>query len=129
MIEQWLDVVCKDAGWKKPNANKNGRYRFRLASGVNVDVSSAGPRELRLEADIVKLPASGGEDLLEKAARAVLPRVFKDDSSLGLDPTTGTLILQHTVVLGALRHSQFSAVMENFLNDLHFYRSICPERP
>lgn len=126
MINQWIEVVCQEAGWEKPHVNSSGRYRFRLASGINVDVSSTGPRELRIESEIVSITGSSGDHLLEKAARAVLPRVFKEGAAMGIDPDTNTLVLHQTVVLGALHHSEFSSVMENFLNDLHFYRSICP---
>jgi len=43
---------------------------------------------------------------------------------VSLDPDTRALCLHAEVTLGALRASDFPHVMERFLNDLAFYRSL-----
>ncbi|MCG8565190.1 MAG: CesT family type III secretion system chaperone [Desulfobacterales bacterium] len=124
MIEQWLEAVCSQAGWEKPWKNSRGKYRFRLEPDWVVDVWAPDERTLRLESRVAILEGQEGEAFLRKAAVAVLPRVFKDGATLALTPDKTGLILHRTVTLGALRASDFSGVMENFLNDLGFYKSL-----
>lgn len=124
MLENWIETVCKAAGWSHPYQHINGAYRFRLQDDVNVDVSSSDHREILLEADIVHIPETSEADMLEKAARAVLPRVFKDSGIVCYHGDSGSLVLQQNVIAGTLRHSQFAGVMEHFLNDLYFYKSL-----
>lgn len=124
MIETWIEAVCNAAGWTLPNRNRYGVFRFRLADNVHVDVSSPDPREILLEADITALPGIGKAAVLERAARAVLPRVFKDSGVVCLDRGANALVLQQKVILGVLRYADFPGIMERFLNGLYFYRSI-----
>lgn len=89
-----------------------------------VDAWSPEERIMILEAQVVKLESHDRVRVIKKAATAVLPRVFKDSATLSLDPATRHLCLHRTVTLGALRATDFPGVMENFLNELAFYRSL-----
>ena len=122
MIERWIDGVCSRAGWAPPRVNNQGKYRFRLESGGAVDASSPDDRTLVLEADVGSVDGGDGEALFRKAATAVLPRVFSDGGTLCLRQKR--LWLTWVVTLGALRASEFPGIMESFLNDLAFYRSL-----
>jgi len=123
MIEHWIKTVCTQAGWALPSKNIHDRYRFRLESDIIVDASSPDERTLVLEAEIAKF-SSFDRDLLKKSATAVLPRVFKDSATLSLNTAGQSLNLHRVITLGALRAADFSSVMENFINDLAFYKSL-----
>ena len=126
MVDIWIKTVCDAAGWNLPGRNLQGGYRFRFAQDITVDISALDQREMLMAAEIVPLTGSNRDQILEKTALAVLPRVFKDTGTVATDPEKQRLILQKKVVLGTLRHAQFSRVMETFLNELHFYRALVP---
>lgn len=124
MIEDWIDAVCTHAGWSRPYKNREDQYRFRLDNGLVVDAGSPDDRTLVLKADIAPLSRDNRDHLIRRAASAVVPRTFTDHCVVSLDPMTQTLCLHAQVTLGALRASQFPEIMENFINDLAFYRSL-----
>lgn len=124
MIKHWIETVCSQAGWTVPSKNINDKYRFRLEPDIIVDASSPDERTLVLEAKIATFSRFDRDEMLKRAATAVLPRVFKDSATLGLDTANQRLTLHRVITLGALRASDFSSVMENFLNDLAFYKSL-----
>ncbi|WP_022665963.1 type III secretion system chaperone [Desulfospira joergensenii] len=125
MIDQWIESVCSGAGWDRPFKSRDSRYRFRLESGWVVDASpGADDRTLVLEAKVRTLAPHDSDFLLKKTAGAVVPRTFKDSATISYDSGSKTLYLHRVVALGALRASEFPGVMEDFLNDLAFYRSL-----
>lgn len=89
-----------------------------------IDASSLDHRTLVLEAEIVKLPRANGDEMIKRAATAVLPRIFKDTATLSLDMVNQSLHLHRVVTLGALRASEFADVMGNFANELAFYKAL-----
>ncbi|MBI9092602.1 MAG: type III secretion system chaperone [Desulfobacterium sp.] len=124
MIEHWIQSVCSQAGWTLPSKNIDDKYRFRLEPDIIIDASSPDERTLVLEAEIATLSRFDRDEKVKKAATAVLPRVFKDSATLGMDMANQRLHLHRVVTLGALRASDFTNVMESFINDLAFYRSL-----
>lgn len=124
MIERWIESVCSQAGWALPGKNMDNKYRFRLEPDMIIDASSPDERTLVLEADITSFSRFDRDEKIQKAATSVLPRVFKDNATLSLDMATQRLGLHHVVTLGALRASEFTSVMEQFINSLAFYKSL-----
>jgi hypothetical protein len=124
MIERWIETVCSQAGWEKPYKNGEEKYRFRLEPDMVVDASSPDERTLVLETEITSISGFDRDEKLRRAATTVLPRVFKDGATLGLDTTGQVLCLHQVVTLGALRASEFAGVMEDFINTLAFYRAL-----
>jgi len=124
MIESWIETVCARAGWAVPSKNSSDKYRFRLEGNMIIDASSLDHRTLVLEAEIAKLPRSNGDEMIKRAATAVLPRIFKDTATLSLDMANQSLHLHRVVTLGALRASEFADVMGNFANELAFYKAL-----
>jgi hypothetical protein len=124
MIQRWMEQVCSQAGWAIPAKNTDNVYRFRLEPDIIVDASSPDERTLILGAKVTSLDGFNRDDMLKKTATAVLPRTFKDSATISFDPAGQDLFLHCVITLGALRVSDFSGVMESFLNDLAFYRSL-----
>ena len=124
MIKPWMEAVCAKAGWSIPGIDSRDRYRFRLDGGMIIDASSPDHRTLVLEAEIKKLSRADRDQTIQRAATAVLPRTFKDTATLSLDMEKLSLHLHRVVLLGALRASEFSDIMEDFVNDLAFYRAL-----
>lgn len=124
MIKPWMEAICAKAGWNVPGINSSDRYRFRLDGDMIIDASSPDHRTLVLEAEIRKLSRADRDQTIQRAAAAVLPRTFKDTAILSLDMDEQSLHLHRVVLLGALRASEFSDVMEDFINDLAFYKAL-----
>ena len=119
-----MEAVCAKAGWAVPSINSSDRYRFRLDRDMIIDAASPDQRTLVLEAEIRKLSRANRDQTIKRAATAVLPRTFTDTATLSLDMENLTLRLHRVILLGALRASEFSDVMENFVNDLAFYKAL-----
>lgn len=124
MIDQWIQSVCSQAGWEQPVKNNENKYRFRIEPDLVIDASSPDDRILVLESQVSFFADRHRDELVRQAATAVLPRVFKDSATLSLDAAGNGLVLHCTVTLGALRATEFPGVMENFINDLVFYKSL-----
>lgn len=124
MIKPWMEAVCAKAGWTVPSINSSNRYRFRLDRDMIIDAASPDQRTLVLEAEIRKLSRADRDLAMKRAATAVLPRTFTDTATLSLDMENQSLRLHRVVLLGALRASEFSDVMEDFVNDLAFYKEL-----
>ena len=124
MIHQWIERVCSHAGWEVPGKNSEDKYRFRIEPDIIVDASSPDDRVLVLEATVATFTRFDRDSMIKKAATAVLPRVFKDTSTLSIEKATNSLCLHNVVSLGVLRASEFPEVMENFINGLVFYKSL-----
>ncbi|MBF0201653.1 MAG: type III secretion system chaperone [Desulfamplus sp.] len=124
MIERWIESVCSRAGWPLPFKNSEDKYRFRIEPDLIIDAWSPDERTLILHAPVVKLTRDTRDHAIRMAATSVLPRIFKDSSVLSLDTAAQTLGLHRVVTLGAIRASEFGDVMENFINDLAFYKSL-----
>ncbi len=124
MIKPWMEAVCAKAGWSVPSINSNDRYRFRLDRDMIIDAASPDQRTLVLEAEIKKLSRADRDQAIKRAATAVLPRTFTDTATLSLDMENLSLRLHRVVLLGALRASEFPDVMEDFINDLAFYKAL-----
>jgi hypothetical protein len=124
MIKPWMEAVCAKAGWSVPGIDSSDRYRFRLDGGMIIDASSPDHRTLVLQAEIKKFSQADRDQTIKRAATAVLPRTFTDTATLSLDMEKKSLRLHRVVLLGTLRASEFSDVMENFVNDLAFYKAL-----
>jgi hypothetical protein len=86
MLEQWIEPVCRTAGWHAPAPDARGHYHFRLDGGSRVDASSPDGRTLLLSADLGRLaPGSGGDALLRKVGLAALARAATATGVVSLD--------------------------------------------
>lgn len=126
MLEQWIDTVCRAAGWPYPAQDARGRYRFRLESGLNVDVGSPDGRVLHLSADLGRLtPGPGGDALLRKVGLAALARAASDTGVVSLDTRRGMLCYDAEHLLGIMRASEMHLALQHFLDEMDFWGDLC----
>jgi hypothetical protein len=126
MLEQWIETVCRTAGWHAPAPDARGHYHFRLDGGSRVDASSPDGRTLLLSADLGRLaPGSGGDALLRKVGLAALARAATDTGVVSLDTRRGTLCYDARHLLGIMRASEMHLALQRFLDELDFWADLC----
>ncbi|WP_461211056.1 type III secretion system chaperone [Desulfocurvus sp. DL9XJH121] len=126
MLEQWIDTVCRTAGWTRPAVDSRGVFRFRLEGGRYVDASSEDGRTLRLSSELGSLAGGGADDrLMQKAALAAVARLGTDTGVLSLDRKRGVLCYDAFHLLGVMRASDMHVVLQRYLDELDFWLELC----
>ena len=126
MLDQWIDTVCRAAGWPRPAQDARGHYRFRVDGGLNVDASSPDGRTLRLSADLARMaPGAGSDALLRKVGLAALSRAASDTGVVSLDTRRGMLCYSAEHLLGIMRASEMHLALQHFLAELDFWDDLC----
>jgi len=126
MLEQWIETVCRSAGWRAPAPDARGRYRFRLDGGLRVEAGSPDGRTLRLSADLGRLaPGPGGDALLRKVGLAALARAGTDTGVVSLDARRGMLCYDAEHLLGIMRAAEMPLALQHFLDEMDFWAELC----
>ena len=125
MFHSAVRSICAGAGWKMPVADEKGVYTFDLEQDISFTLSSPDQERL-LACAVLSSPGAGQElagETLATVMRITAARFARLKAVTALDPETGELRLHAFAPLrgeGADAHETF---MENFLNELSFWKA------
>jgi hypothetical protein len=116
--------ICARTGWKEPQADDQGVYAFSLEGDLSFTLSS--PDGERLLARSTLLAPKAGQEIAVDTAAAVMhiaaARFARLKAVTALEPETGKLELYALTNLRGEDESAQAAFMENFLNELSFWK-------
>jgi hypothetical protein len=125
MFHSAVRSICARAGWKEPKTDDSDGYAFDLEGGLAFTLSS--PDGERLLARAALLAPEAGQEIAGETLAAVMritaARFAKLKAVTALDPETGALELYaFTGLRGGDAHAH-ETFMEDFLNELSFWKA------
>ena len=125
MLRSAVQSICLHAGWKEPPVNGTGCYPFDLEGGLSFALSSPDGERLLARAALL-VPEAGQEitgETLAAVMRITAARFAKLKAVTALNPETGELELYAFTGLRDGNADTREAFMENFLNELSFWKA------
>jgi hypothetical protein len=125
MFHSAVRSICVRAGWKEPRTDERGVYSFDLEGDLAFTLSSPDGERLLARAALL-VPGAGQEiagETLAAILRVAAARFARLKSVAALDPATGTLELYAFTGLRGGDEGASAAFMEDFLNDLSFWKA------
>lgn len=126
LMDEAARTLAASAGWKLPNPEKDGTYRFRLQGELDFDLFSPDGRVCIMRGEVASLPVdgSGREDALARAARMQVGVCRSRPSVLAVEgPGRDRLVLYRQVRLETGRSDALVGEVRDFLNDFDWWRA------
>jgi hypothetical protein len=125
MLQDAVELICRETRWSKPSVSPEGSYTFMLEGDLSFRLFSPDDRHLFMES-VIFTPAPGALPEAEQAARLLkinAARALKQKSVPALEEKSGALVLFRKILLKEASEKQLLQSLEDFLNDAAFWRA------
>ncbi len=136
LLQNAVAALAARAGWRTPQPDGDGAYRFRLADGLDFAMFSPDGRQCIIHAALMSVPDAGAErdELLTLAAqrqagacrtRASVVALEKAGESLLQHDMQGDRLILYRMVDLSSGQDAVNMTIRDFLNDLTWWKAAC----